>query len=298
MIREDFKMILIDFSQFVLRNVFNNPYLFTKEREKEINKTIRTLRLMIFSDICTCKQRYGTKFGEIVISVDGVNYWRKDIFPYYKWDRKKTRTKEYSDLDWKIVFTAIDTVVDDLGKYFPYKVIHLDKVESDDVIAILTKKLSQKGEEVLIVSSDKDFIQLQKYKGVYQVSPFKDKQFITDKNPIRYLQEKVLKGDRGDGVPNVLSDGDVFAKGGRQVTLRKSKVEELIEHSPLYSTDKELKERFIRNSTLIDFDYIPLEIENEILKEYNKDKDYKRGKLFNFLMSNGCSSLVEKIERF
>lgn len=291
-------MILIDFSQFVLRNVFNNPFLFTKEREKEINKTLRTMRLMVFSDICNCKHRYGEKFGEIVISVDGINYWRKEIFPYYKWDRKKARSKEYSDLDWKIVFTVIDTIVSDLTKYFPYKVIHLDKAESDDVIAVLTKKLTKDGKDVLIVSSDKDFIQLQKYKGVYQVSPFKDKQFITDKNPIRYLQEKVLKGDSGDGVPNVLSEGDVFAKGGRQAPLRKSKIEEMIEHSPLYSTDKELKERFIRNSTLIDFDYIPPEIENDILSEYNKDKDYKRGKLFNFLMSNGCGSLVEKIERF
>lgn len=295
---EEFKMILIDFSQFVLRNVFNNPYLFRKEGEKEINKTIRTLRLMVFSDILACKQRFAKRFGDVVISVDGINYWRKDVFPYYKWDRKKIRTKEYADIEWKIVFAVIDTLIDDLRNYFPYKVIRLERAESDDIIAVLTKKFSKEGQEVLIASSDKDFIQLQKYKGVFQVSPFRDRQYITEKNPIRYLQEKVLRGDSGDGVPNVLSDDSVFANGGRQTALRKNKIEEMIEHSPLYSTDETLKERFIRNRTMIDFDYIPEEIEQEILNEYNKPKDYKQGNLFNFLMSNGCGLLGDKIEKF
>ena len=287
-------MILIDFSQFVLRNVFNNPYLFQKERD--YSDTLRAMRLMVFSDVLNCKKRYTKRFGEVVICVDGINYWRKDIFPYYKWDRKKARSKE--DVDWKFVYAVINRLIKDFHDYFPYRLIHLDKAESDDVIAVLTKKFTKEGQEVMIVSSDKDFIQLQKYKGVYQVSPFKDRKYISEKNPIRYLQEKVLKGDSGDGVPNVLSEDAVFANGGRQTALRKSKIEELIEHSPLYSTDQTLKERFIRNSRLIDFDYIPSEIETAILKEYNNSKDFMKGNLFNFLMFNGCALLVEKIEEF
>ena len=72
----------------------------------------------------------------------------------------------------------------------------------------------------MVLSGDKDFIQLQKYPFVSQYNPIQ-KKFMSGIDPKQYILEHVIKGDRSDGIPNFLSDDDTFVKNKRQRPLSK-----------------------------------------------------------------------------
>lgn len=130
---------------------------------------------MILNSIRKFKTKFGKTYGEIVIATDDKKYWRRDFFPYYKANRKTDREK--SDFDWTMIFNTISIVRDELREFFPYRVIQVPGAEADDVVATLCKKFHNQ-EKILVVSADKDFIQLLRYPDVAIYSPLKD-EFIT-----------------------------------------------------------------------------------------------------------------------
>lgn len=282
--------VLVDLNQVLISNLM-----------MQINSNPKTkldeglIRHMVLNSLRSYVKQFKQKYGSIIICCDNKKYWRRDVFPFYKSNRKKAR--DDSGFDWTLIFETLNKVRDELKENFPYKVIDVEGAEADDVIAVLAGRLSA-NEEILILSSDKDFVQLQKYGNVTQYSPIL-KRFVKTDDPALYVKEHILKGDRGDGIPNFLSADNVFAVGERQKTINTKKLTEWMKQSPeeFCTTDTMLR-NYKRNQMLVDFDYVPENIKTKIVEEYENSKANSRQKLFNYFITNKLTNLMGVIEEF
>ena len=282
-------MIIVDLNQVMISN-------FMAQVGNHTNITIdeNLFRHMVLNSIRSYNQKFRGEYGEMIIACDAGNNWRRDVFPYYKANRKKARQK--SDVDWNTVFESLNKVRDELRDYFPYRVIHIDKAEADDIIGTLCA-IHGDNEPVMIVSGDKDFRQLQVYKNVKQYDPVR-KRMITDKDPKRYLKEHIMRGDMGDGVPNFLSKDDTFVVGGRQKPLREEKLNNWIEMDPSEFCDDEMLRNYKRNEILVDLSMTPQTIKDQVVTVYNEQAGKSRAKLFNYFIDNKLKHLMESINEF
>jgi hypothetical protein len=284
-------MILLDLNQIVVSNIIQQINISKNDSVEE-----DFLRHMILNSIRSVKSKFGEDWGELVICSDSFNYWRKGIFPQYKANRKKSR--DASIFDWNAIFKTINKIKNEIRENFPYRYIEISTCEADDIIATLTERYSS-NEKILIISGDKDFVQLQKYPSVSQYSTIM-KSWIKEDNPKRYLLEKVLSGDPGDGVPNFLSDDDTFVtEGKRQKRLTKKKIDAILSCAKPESimSSSELS-GYMRNKYLIDFDFIPDELQEQILKEYDKPIEVTPTHVYRYLMKNGLKNLLNNIGDF
>jgi hypothetical protein len=283
-------MIIIDYSQISIASFYAQP---NAELSEEF------LRHMILNTIRMYSHKYKAEYGEIVIACDGGNSWRKGFFPPYKAHRKKAR--EDSGMDWNLFFTYLNQIREEIKENFPYKVIHLQHVEADDVIATLVKETQEfgKNEPVMIISSDKDFIQLQKYKNVKQFSPIQ-KKLVADSNPRLYLFEHIIRGDSGDGIPNILSADTTFVDGDRQTPVTKKKIDAWLEKAEdLQSVmDPEVYRNYQRNKLLIDLDMIPKDYTDSILYAFEQQPVAPRARILDYLIKKRCKMLVESVSEF
>ena len=281
-------MILIDYSQIALSNI-----IVQKLNDESM------IRHMILNSIRMYNKKHRDEYGEVVICADGMNTWRKEFFPEYKAHRKKNR--EESDQDWNEIFRILHTVRDEIRDYLPYKVVHMEGVEADDIIGTLTMQTQEFGmdEPVMIISSDKDFIQLQKYKNVKQWSPIQ-KKFVTDKNPRTYLFNHIMRGDSGDGVPNVLSADDTFISENSQTPLRQTRIDNWLENSDNLREhmDEDTYRNYQRNKKLIDLTDIPDNIQESIINTFNGQTKTPNMKVLNYLIKKRCNHLIEVVEEF
>jgi len=284
-------MIIVDFSGISISTVFAQP-------KSNIDEDL--MRHMILNSLRMYNLKYRGEYGKLIVACDAGS-WRKGPFPEYKAARKKNR--ESSDMDWKSIFESINKVRDEIVEYLPFPVVQVSNAEADDVIATLVETTQEFGnhEKVMIVSADKDFIQLQKYDNVTQFSPL-TKKLVKDSNPHKYLFEHVLRGDSGDGVPNVLSGDDVFVSEARQTPLRAKKIEEWYKASRKGDMQEILDEQtyrnYIRNKSMIDLSQIPEDLTRQILEEYAKNEVKPNGKVLNYLITRRCSQLVGCAEEF
>ena len=299
--------ILIDYSQIAISNIFaDKQFQEAAKNPSEDSKVF--LKHMILNTIRSYKVKYGEKFGDVIICADGGNSWRKQAFPLYKASRKKNRDE--SPVDWKFVFEVMNETLNDLKEHFPFPVVKVDVAEGDDVIAVLTKWITdnrsqQEGlfsesEKILIVSSDGDFKQLQQLKNVTQFSPMQKKQ-VKSANPKLELLEKILTGDAGDGVPNICSPDDVFiTEGARQKPFSKKRVSEFIAKGLDACKDESEKRNFQRNELLISFDKIPYEVYNLILYTFKEQEQKKFSKmdLMNYFLKNKMKHMLEVMDEF
>ena len=281
-------MILLDYSQIALSNI-----IVQKLNDEQM------IRHMILNSIRIYNKRYRDEYGQMVICADGMNTWRKDYFPYYKANRKKGR--EESDQDWNEIFRILHLVKEEIKENLPYKVIHMDGVEADDIIASLVMETQEfgKDEPVMIVSSDKDFIQLQKYKNVKQFSPIQ-KKMVTDDNPRTYAFNHIMRGDSGDGVPNVLSADDTFVSEKSQTPLRQNRINEWLENSDNLRDimPEEIYRNYQRNKKLIDLTEIPEDIQTTIINTFMEQRVPMKMKVLNYLIKKRCNLLIEVVEEF
>lgn len=253
-------------------------------------------RHTILNTLRMYRNKFKGQYGELVICGDGRKNWRREVFPNYKFKRGKS--KSASDVDWDELYRILYLVFDELGENFPYKTVLVEECEADDVIATLSQSTQEFGnnEPIMIVSADKDFVQLQKYDNVRQYSPMK-KQFIIEKNPRKQLLELVLRGDASDGVPNVLSPDNSFSEGIRQTSLRQATLDKLFDD--LHCMGEEVYANYCRNKKLIDFEEIPETLKSEILNRFNGQDNWKnRKKVFPFLIEKRCGMLIEEIGDF
>lgn len=241
------------------------------------------------------KKKYGKEYGDIIICADNRNYWRRSVFPYYKAMRKANREK--SNFDWHVIFSALNKILIEIQTHFPYRVINIDSAEADDIIGTLAPRYAV-NEKVLIISSDKDFLQLQKYPNVKQFSPNLDR-FISTDNPDRFLKTHVLKGEAGDGIPNFLSADDVFVTKTRQKPLSKKKLDMLLEANLDNILNNLEMTRYKRNQTLIDLSFIPVELQNKIVDASKiKPREYSYSELTKYFMENNLKNLFDVITDF
>lgn len=298
-------MIVLDYSQVALSNIFQFQSDL-KKTSTDKDQAVNIIRHAVLTGLKMYKKKYTQQYGEMILACDGKQYWRKDIFPQYKAGRSKTREK--SDLDWKLIFDTMSQIRDDVAEHFPYKVIHINHVEADDVIATLCKWTQTNGgvdrgmfeekQPVMIVSSDGDFKQLHKYDNVKQYSPIQKKVVQCD-NPIAYLAEHIAKaGD--DGIPNVLSKDDVLVtEGVRQTKMTSKRLAEFVEKGRDACQTEEERRNWDRNNTLINLDLIPQDIQTAIVEAYinNKPKGDKMS-IYNYLVKHRCRLLLDEIEEF
>lgn len=288
---------LLDFSQIVLSacHVFENE-LSIYNQDKDGARNI--LRHVILSQILHWRKKYFDQYGEIVVCCDGKNYWRKRIFPQYKANRKKA--KKESIIDWNLVFSMMDNLITDLQECFTYKVVRVDSAECDDVISTIIRSAREAGssEPFMIVSADKDFLQLQRYSGVSQVSPMR-KTPVVSADPIGDLQEKIIRGDAGDGIPSVLNDDCAYVdETYKSSRMTKKTFERLVSEGYENCSDRVIKEHWWRNMQLIDFSFIPQDLIAEILNKFAESPCGNKVKIFNYLTANKCFKLLDRIEDF
>jgi len=276
-------MVLIDFTQTIIAGLMAH----LKMNNGEVSEDM--LRHMILNSVRVYQKRYGPEYGEITLCTDAPHTWRKTFYPLYKANRKKGR--DASDLDWGMLFSTLDKVKQEIKENFPYRYMYVEACEADDIIAILVKHAK---EPVMIVSGDKDFQQLHKYDYVKQWSPNLNK-LINCEDPDTFLKEHILRGDKSDGIPNILSNDDCFHLGIRQTPLRKPVVDSYLRMT-IQSDDKYYR-NYLRNQTLIDLEFIPQKIEDTILEEFSKTAPV-RGKVFDYLRTHRLDQLLNHVEDF
>ena len=258
------------------------------------------IRHMVLNSLRTNRRKFKDKFGEMIIACDDTNYWRKQVFPYYKASRKKSREK--SPLDWNSIFLILNKIREEIKDNFPYPVIRVKSAEADDIIASFCHENGRQlgGDPILILSGDKDFMQLQKYSNVHQYDPVR-KRFLECSDPAKYLVEHILRGDTGDGVPNFLSSDDTFVSGTRQRQLRQTLIDQiLITNGPedWSGMTEELRRNYHRNRMLIDLTQVPNNIREEVRQQYEDQSDKDRSKLFNYFIKNKLKHMMENISEF
>lgn len=296
-------MIVLDYSQVIISNLMAE---IGSRRSEDIELDIKLLRHMVINSIRSLKQKFEGEYGELVIACDNKNYWRKKVFPYYKANRKKAR--EQSGLDWSVIFDSIKTIKEEIKAIFPYKVIDVETAEADDVIATLAEwsqtndlmmsGLIEKPKPFLIISGDHDFIQLQKYSNVKQFSPVAKKFLRPDATPEAYVIEHIIRGDKGDGVPNVLSDDDSLINNERQKKIMQKKLDEWISDPTSMPNDEAFRRNYDRNRTLVDLSYIPVELKTTIINTFETLPVNDRSKILNYFIANKMKMLMEHISEF
>ena len=288
-------MILLDLNQVMISNLMMQPGIASGGIDENL------IRHMVLNSIRMYNVKFKDEYGDLVICADDKKYWRKDLFPYYKAARKKSR--EDSPYDWNLIFETLNRVRDEIRENFPYKVIQIDKTEADDVIGTIcinygVELRNSQSEKILILSSDKDFMQLQKFANVDQYSPMA-KKFLKTSEPIKFLKEHILKGDRGDGIPNILSSDDTFITEARQKPVTEKKLNTWVAQKPEDFCDASMLRNYQRNESLIDLSKVPSEYADRILTAYRSPKEVKgKDKVLNYFIKNRMKQLMEHIQEF
>jgi hypothetical protein len=289
-------VIILDLNQVMLSNLMMSMKGFSSD----INENL--LRHMILNSIRSNKVKFEKEYGELIIACDDKNYWRKQYFPYYKANRKKNR--DASTLDWNAIFTSLNKIRDELKDNFPYRVIQVETAEADDIVGTLCMEYGRHlgGDPILILSGDKDFVQLQDYSNVSQYDPVR-KRWLKVPNPTEYLYEHIIRGDAGDGVPNFLSEDDIFIAEGRQRRITTNKLNEWVKQLLRGKLPSEIfnegqMRNWQRNRTLIDLTKVPDEIQSEVLRQYEEQAGKTRNNLFNYFITHKLKNLTENLSEF
>lgn len=283
-------MIIIDLNQVMISNFMAQIGNHTNVEVEE-----GLLRHMILNSIRSYMQKFKSEYGEVVIACDDRKYWRREVFPYYKANRKKAR--EASEIDWTSVFESLNTIRDELKMFFPYRVIQAEGAEADDVVGTLVEKFGNTSEKILILSGDKDFVQLQTYMNVKQYDPTR-KRWVQSNDPSRFIKEHIMRGDTGDGVPNFLSPDNCFVVGERQKPLMQKKIDSWINLEPEQFCDDRMLRNYHRNRQLIDLNCIPNEVKDRVLSLYEEQDGKNRKQLFNYFVDKKLKHLLEAINEF
>lgn len=283
-------MIIVDFSQVTLSNIMMQ---LGNHTNAEIEESM--CRHLVLNSLRSYKMKFGDEYGELVIATDSKNYWRRQLFPYYKANRKKNQ--EASEINWKAIFECLNKIREELKVVFPYRVIDIESAEADDIIGTLCQNFGNTSEKILILSGDKDFIQLQRYMNVRQYDPVR-KKYITHNNPDVFLKEHIIKGDSGDGVPNFLSADNCLVVGERQKPVTAKKLAIWVTQKPEEFCNELMLRNYKRNEQLIDLNMIPDHVSAKIMESFDKQAGKKANKLMDYFIANRLKNLMESIGDF
>jgi 5'-3' exonuclease len=282
-------MIIFDYQQIAISNLMEQ----IGSSKSSVDENL--VRHMILNTIRTYVKKFRDSHGpEVVIACDNRNYWRRSIFPHYKAGRKKAR--DASGHDWSSIFESLNKIRQEMKEHSPYKVIDVDGAEADDIIGVLVAKYSP-NEKVMILSSDKDFAQLQRFPNVEQFSPIL-KKYIKEPFPLVQLKQLIIRGDKGDGIPNILSSDDCFITATRQKPITEAKIIKWLNQEPKDFCTDDMLRNYSRNETLIDLTKIPETLKVDILNTYETSKGKTKQEFMNYMIANRLKNLLECIDEF
>lgn len=293
-------MIVIDYNQTFISN-----FMAETRGRPDVDINVDLLRHMILNQLRMYRKRFGNQYGELVIACDNRHYWRREVYPYYKAARKKAR--DASGHDWSSIFDALHLIRNELDEFMPYPLLDIDGAEADDVIGALAEysqsskegSLFEEPEPFLIISGDHDFQQLQKFSNVAQYSPMKKKMVKLKETPHEILMEHIITGDKGDGVPNILSADDTFiVEGKRQKPIRKNLLAEWKKQKPEEFVTGEMAAGYNRNKQLVDLSMTPQEIKDAVISSYEQQKGKSRAHLLNYFVKYRLKNMLDVAEDF
>lgn len=295
-------MIICDLQQTMIANL---SVQLGNHQNAQLDENM--LRHMILNQLRSFRIKF-KEFGEMVIATDTRGSWRKKVFPYYKALRHKNR--EESELDWKTIFESFNVVKEELKEFFPWRVIDVDGAEADDIIGTLCHEFGDdndspivatfdKKEEILILSGDHDFKQLQKFNNIQQFDPRQKKKVVCDK-PHLYLKEHIIRGDTGDGIPNILSADDSLVNKIRQKPIYDDKLQNWLKTpvEKLVAEDHFTLRNWKRNEQLIDLSFTPEDIRSQVLLQYQSQSGKGRTQLTNYFIKKKLKHMHELINDF
>lgn len=301
--------IIVDFSQVAISVCIVNLSTDLK-KGKTGDESYNLIRHMVLYTILGFKRKY-PNHGDILLAIDSPSYWRRDYFPAYKGQRKHGR--EESDLDWGVIQESIRKLKEEIREYLPWKVIETHGAEADDIIGVLSKYLqtnelvqdgifSEEPQPIMICSADGDHEQLQKYKNVRQWSPLLKKELKLKGSAIGCINEHIAQGDGGDNIPNCLtSDQWAIDRANniddkhRQTPMKKTRLQEFIDLGIDGCKTEEEKRNWIRNRTLVDYDYIPDELQARIIQDYIDSKPSKnKMRMMTWFAKNRMKKLYDE----
>lgn len=279
-------MIILDFSGIMHSNIMAQVG-FNPDPGTVVDEAL--IRHSILNTIRANNRDFRGEYGAMVIALDAKEYWRKAVFPNYKIRRKKSR--DDSPLDWKLIHSTMDKVKGELADNFPYRVVEGNEAEADDVIAELVNVIE---EPILILSADQDLIQLHPDVGdrVKQYDPVR-KKYLEHASPSTFLTEKIIKGDAGDDVPNVMMPDDTFVTGTRQKPITAKRLEEFQRDLPKGVGGSDHLRNYQRNKMMIDLRNIPSDVRQSIRDSYNKPHNTTKSKLTNYFIKHRLRNLYE-----
>ena len=282
-------MIIFDYQQIAISNLMEQ----IGSSKSSVDETL--VRHMILNSLRTYVKKFRASHGpDVVIACDNRNYWRRDIFPHYKAGRKKSR--DSSGHDWSSIFESLNKIREELKEHSPYKVLDIDGAEADDIIGVLVQKYAAT-ENIMILSSDKDFAQLQRYPNVEQYSPIL-KKYIKEPFPLIQLKQLIIRGDKSDGIPNILSKDDVFITGGRQKPITEAKIIVWLNQEPKEFCNEDMLRNFSRNEVMIDLTKIPETLRESIINSFETAKGRTKQEFVNYMIANRLKNLIEVAHEF
>lgn len=281
-------MIFVDFSSIAF-----SAFMPQAEKFMKAPNNYKSLVLNIIRHINVTHRK---QYGELIVCFDGKLNWRREVFPEYKQVRRNKR--DDSVINWDDVFTLMSEIRNDIKEYTPFKNIQVDRAEADDVIGTLCYKLHN-GPNNLIISPDKDFIQLQRLGNVRQWSNIQKKFIKPEQTAVKDLELKIIKGDSGDGVPNILSDDDTFInEDKKQGMVTKRRVEEWLSGPYEKTMTTATYARYKRNKKLIDLSQTPDEIKTEITEKFKEPAKGSINSLMTYFARHKMSNLFASLDDF
>jgi len=285
-------VLIFDAHNLVYRMIHSAAYEFEKtdkryymgQEEKTWTKTEYYgywKHLVISSIFSVIKDRRPDK---VILAFDGDNTWRKEIYSDYKSSRKLKRKK--SKVDFDEFFPILNEFINELRIIFSnFYVLRIDTCEADDVVAILTKYfLKSEDVSVELISTDSDFTQLQIYQNFKQYNPTTMK-YMKSVNPLMDLQVKIISGDNSDDIPGIKN------RCGPKTAMKI-----LNEGLDSHLEDEDTKKKYVLNTKLIDFEYIPKQISDKIVDCYCKYEtaQLKPNVVSDWFIKNGLNDLEKK----
>lgn len=227
----------------------------------------------------------------VVFDGKGKNF-RHELYPEYKANRPPVA----EDLKSQLPLVRI------AAKALNFAVIEKDGVEADDVIATMAKRLSDKGEKVVIVSSDKDLMQLIS-DNVIMYDPMKAKYLdavaVYEKfgvGPERVRDALTLMGDTSDNVPGAPGIGP---KSAADLIIEFGGIEDVL--SSIDQIKQERRKKILRehiDQIRLSYELVGLKYDLELKVNHNLDWNSPiRKELSEFIAEYGFKSLMPRAER-
>lgn len=213
------------------------------------------------SNIVTFKKKNKVEWKNVYLVKDTSRetIWRMKHYPLYKKNRDERNIK----FDPSVFTHVYDVLIPRLVDTYGLKVIGYQSAEADDVIAVLHRKIradpDTKDKKVIVITNDNDYLQLNDERTLIVNCNNKELKDRFSKDELdHFTLWKVIKGDDSDNIPSI------DKKIGDKIALKLAMDGEMLK-AKLESCD-EVKARFELNNMLINFEQIPNDIVDGIMK--------------------------------